>query len=506
VTYHTFDTRNVAHPPHPHEIIKIVTGETATSSRTKAWLLARTGPLSGTRYTLREGRTQIGRSADNDIVVHGPNTATVSGQHVEITCEDGNWRIRDIGSTNGTYLNGERIVESELRGDATIRLGNDGPEFCFVTEDHAPAELDSTLVIPEGIQLAPPVDAIEPPSPSVTHVHDDLLKEAVTRARRARRAGLGDQTLTVMRDMLHRALRRHSLRFRITIWCLAIALAMTSAAAYWKVTRLKNDKAAIDQRIGEIETRLSQAQNTPEQTDRLISELDTYTSEAQALQNSLLYRMGRSQKEDFVTQQIRALMTEFGAEVYSIPPDFITRVKDYVEKYQGPDRPLMAHALNESGKELATMQRILTEEKLPPDFAYLPIVESALSPHPPSAAGAAGPWQFTAATARAYGLRVDGAVDERLNIVKSTRAASNLLRQLLNDFGTGSSVMLALAAYNLGPTRVKQAVVKSVQDPIKQRNFWYLYRARALPVETREFVPKVFAAIVVGRNPDHFGF
>jgi membrane-bound lytic murein transglycosylase D len=66
--------------------------------------------------------------------------------------------------------------------------------------------------------------------------------------------------------------------------------------------------------------------------------------------------------------------------------------------------------------------------------------------------------------------------------------------------------MLALAAYNLGPARVKQAVLKSVEDPIKQRNFWYLYRVRALPAETREFVPKVFAAIVVGRNPERFGF
>jgi hypothetical protein len=43
-------------------------------------------------------------------------------------------------------------------------------------------------------------------------------------------------------------------------------------------------------------------------------------------------------------------------------------------------------------------------------------------------------------------------------------------------------------------------------DPIKQRDFWYLYRARALPAETREYVPKVFAAIIIGRNPVRFGF
>jgi membrane-bound lytic murein transglycosylase D len=66
--------------------------------------------------------------------------------------------------------------------------------------------------------------------------------------------------------------------------------------------------------------------------------------------------------------------------------------------------------------------------------------------------------------------------------------------------------MLALAAYNSGPTKVKQAVMKTVRDPIKQRNFWYLYRVRALPAETREYVPKVAAVMIIGRNPGKFGF
>jgi len=66
--------------------------------------------------------------------------------------------------------------------------------------------------------------------------------------------------------------------------------------------------------------------------------------------------------------------------------------------------------------------------------------------------------------------------------------------------------MLALAAYNGGTGKVKQAVARTVQNPIQQRNFWYLYRTHALPVETSEYVPKVFAAILIGRDPRHFGF
>ena len=135
----------------------------------------------------------------------------------------------------------------------------------------------------------------------------------------------------------------------------------------------------------------------------------------------------------------------------------------------------------------------------------MPLVESALGDDE-SEAGAAGIWQFTPATAKAFGLRVDSHVDERLDVLKATRAACLYLRELILDFGSGSSVMLALAAYDLGPTKVKKAILKNVQDPIKQRNFWYLYRTRSLPPETREYVPKVMAAIIIGRNPQHFGF
>ena len=124
---------------------------------------------------------------------------------------------------------------------------------------------------------------------------------------------------------------------------------------------------------------------------------------------------------------------------------------------------------------------MLREEHLPADLAYIPLVEGTLAKEQTSAAGAAGPWQFTAPTAREYGLRVDGQADERKNLVKATGAACKYLRDLILDFGAGSSVMLALAAYNRGAPEVKRAVARTVRDPIGQRNFWYLYRARALP-------------------------
>jgi membrane-bound lytic murein transglycosylase D len=165
----------------------------------------------------------------------------------------------------------------------------------------------------------------------------------------------------------------------------------------------------------------------------------------------------------------------------------------------------MARALSDARPEMQSVRRVLAEHSLPADFAYMVLVESALDTGQKSRAGCAGLWQFTPGTARAFGLRVDGRVDERLSVVKSTGAACKYIRNLILDFGSGSSVMLALAAYNLGPSKVKQAIQR-VTDPIKQRNFWYLYRVRALPLETREYVPKVIAAMIIGRHPQRYGF
>jgi len=101
------------------------------------------------------------------------------------------------------------------------------------------------------------------------------------------------------------------------------------------------------------------------------------------------------------------------------------------------------------------------------------------------------------------GEAVASSVDAHRSI-QSSLSPNGVVGNVQPD-GAGSSVMLALAAYNLGPSRVKTAVRK-VQDPIKQRSFWYLYRLRAVPPETREYVPKVIAAMIIGRHPEQYGF
>lgn len=468
------------------------------SPNLNAWLVRQSGLLAGTRHPLREGTTRIGRGSDNDIIIS--EAAMVSSHHVEIRKEGDSYRLVDLNSTNGTYLNGQRVTEGMLEPAWVVRLGADGPEFSFVMDDQAPEDLNQTLVVP-----APAADAPHKESTASGKAHQDLLSDAVARARVARRMGIGDSTVIIMREMLDTALHRTGRKFKAIIAGLVCALVATCGYGFWKIQGLKSEKQQYDSQISKIEAILARGNENPDEADKLIDQLNEESREAAAVQNTLLYRVGSFEREEFIEREIRALLKEFGAETYSVPPEFHGEVKRFIEQYQGPDRPQMQKALGEARKSMDTMRQIFEESNLPPDLTYIVLVESALSGDSESSAGAVGLWQFTPATARAYGLKVTDDEDERLNPAKSTRAACKYIRDLILDFGSGSSVMLALAAYNLGPAKVKTAIHK-VTDPIKQRNFWYLYRVRAIPPETREYVPKVIAAMIIARHPERYGF
>ncbi|HEX6913986.1 MAG TPA: lytic transglycosylase domain-containing protein, partial [Chitinophagaceae bacterium] len=92
--------------------------------------------------------------------------------------------------------------------------------------------------------------------------------------------------------------------------------------------------------------------------------------------------------------------------------------------------------------------KILGSYGLPTELKYLSVIESNLNNKAVSQVGAVGPWQFMAADARAFGLKVNGRVDERKDFVKSTHAAAKYLKQMYERFGDW---LLVVASYNCGP-------------------------------------------------------
>jgi membrane-bound lytic murein transglycosylase D len=140
------------------------------------------------------------------------------------------------------------------------------------------------------------------------------------------------------------------------------------------------------------------------------------------------------------------------------------------------------------------LEPILREEEVPPQMAAVVLVESggritALSPK-----GARGLWQIMPDTAHRYGLVVSAAIDERLDLYKSTRAAAHYLRDLHAQFGDWP---LALAAYNAGADVVQRAI-----DHASSRDFTLIARAGMLPLETRNYVPAVLGAMGIMKRTD----
>jgi len=174
------------------------------------------------------------------------------------------------------------------------------------------------------------------------------------------------------------------------------------------------------------------------------------------------------------------------------------QVQSFVGRYQTSLRGYMQQALQRASKYLPRMARILVEEGVPPELAYLPIVESGFSVHAVSHAGAVGPWQFVRGTGQRYGLRIDGYVDERRDPEKATRAAARYLRDLYERFGDWH---LALAGYNTGEGNIER-----IQNWKGCENFWEMSDRGYLPNETSEFVPRFLAAVEVGKSPEEYGF
>lgn len=181
-----------------------------------------------------------------------------------------------------------------------------------------------------------------------------------------------------------------------------------------------------------------------------------------------------------------------------VPLVYNARVQKLITYFQGRGRERFELWLSRSGAYVPMMQAILGDEGLPSDLVYLALIESGFSPYAYSTASAVGFWQFIPPTGRRYGLRIDDWIDERRDPVKATRAAARYLKDLYGLFGDWH---LAAAGYNAGENKIVRAMRK-----YDATNFWGIVEGRYLKPETKDYVPKLIAAISIAKDPAAYGF
>jgi len=135
---------------------------------------------------------------------------------------------------------------------------------------------------------------------------------------------------------------------------------------------------------------------------------------------------------------------------------------------------------------------------LPAELAVLPHVESSFNPAAYSKVGAAGLWQFMRSTGRRY-MRIDSAVDDRLDPFRSTEAAAQLLAYNYRVLG---SWPLALTAYNHGTAGVRRAKETLGSDDIVR--IVRSYSSRTFGFASRNFYVSFLAALDIDRNPEKY--
>lgn len=148
--------------------------------------------------------------------------------------------------------------------------------------------------------------------------------------------------------------------------------------------------------------------------------------------------------------------------------------------------------IKRSKRVFEIIEPILAKNGVPDDFKYLAVAESGLL-NVTSPAGAKGVWQFMPSTAKNYGLEVNGEVDERLHLERSTAAACQYLKEAYARFGSWT---LAAAAYNRGPAGVERDLGKQLVG-----DYFDLH----LNTETSRYVLRILALKTIFENKTTYG-
>jgi hypothetical protein len=515
----------------------------------------------GRKFKIIEPLT-MGRAAENTLCFAGPDGTLVSSKHAIIEREGDQIIIRDLNSTNGTWVNGERVAEAFLLPDQIISLGQNGPKLRLLPLGQAATETTTfkpqnkatgtASFKPMQTQLRTKIDgpAWQPPpgfggppadfnaeeagsyTIGLAHrIRDDeagneemqkVLKDS-KRADRLAKAGILNQKEARMIAAAAHSHSTHRRATRLTIGIIvAVATVMVGFLAWQNMGyrgKLKLQQDLVSN-VKQLENQLASMQGQPPiQSEAPVVDHDRelLVAKLRAAERQLISVRSNLQSKDIISvyknplgREIHQILQEFGKKDYIVPDIFISQVEKHIRTFtQTSSRNIIDRSFENKPRHRHIIESELLRQGMPLPFFYLAMHESLLDSTIVSRVGARGLWQFMPATGRQYGLSVPDnweqlppEADQRTNPAMATQAGVKYLKVLYAEFG---DVALAMAAYNAGEGRIR-AALRQIDDPVNNRDFWYIYRMGILASETNEYVPKIIATMILDRNRERYGF
>ena len=430
----------------------------------------------------------------------------VSRRHAEVLRLRGQWIIRDLQSSNGVFVDGERVDAAPVGEGVTITLGGDGP----VLQIH-----------PAALAHAAPPESVQPASAESTLLDADARRYFESEGDES----VGERTLMIRKAFrnLQDQQRRKQRVIIAAVGLVALCAAGYALYAYRLISQQEQNAQrffyvmkVLDVQIAELERKLAQSGGAPGQ-----EQVAKYMAQRRQLESNYesyvagLYDRKLNEKERLILRVTRLL----GECDVAAPPDYVREVTRYIEMWQSTGRFARAVKL---AQDRGYPRRIATEfaaRNLPPQYFYLAMQESDFAEMcrsgPPTRWGyAKGMWQFIPETGKTYGLKIGplasvprpDADDDRCNWEKATAAAASYVKDIYATDAQASG-LLVMASYNWGERRVIDLLRTMPADP-RERNFWKVlanHRDR-LPLETYNYVFSIVSAAVIGENPRLFGF
>jgi len=522
------------------------------------------GIEKGRRYLVEEGNSSIGRNSENTIVLPGTEKS-VSSHHAILYRFPDKITIQDLQSTNGTFINDEKIDEAELNENDELGLGKRGPRLRLIISEtelsthfsgspqgNEAGEAALKTMDDESNQPFPPSSPVSPLDDRTESTEKDTVEAQIQSSRSRAPLGAPEGTNMTMemeqkllrkkldsRDMqnlvkdgerieriamrgnvsgtqihmlrnvhgMHKKTNRNWLFISGGIAFVSLIIITFFAVRAYQYQAAFKEAKSLKEELAEYENKIAllRASGNRQELRRLIKELEQKQSSF-SNKKSLLHEedLGKFYS-DPLEKKIDEILMRFGETDYHIPQNMIDRIRHHIEIYSGRMKPTIAKYMKRRKKYFPMIREIFKKNNLPLELAYISMLESGFNPLALSHAGARGIWQFMPHTARRFGLKVNNTVDERTDPLKATYAAAKYFKVLIALFGSGESMMLAMAAYNAGERRVSGALMK-IDDPMRNRDFWYIYRMGYLAEETNEYIPRMMALMILTENQAEYGF